>query len=136
MWGREITAPRRTEATIGWIAPWFDSTVSEVNGLTNLRPDWDSYGGSAVTRQVAGFVLDFLRQVIPDEESIPRVVPSPDGGISLEWHRPWAELVVEVPPQGHPSVFYSNERSGENWERDLSMALWDFDVTLKAVTAA
>ena len=76
------------KAAAEWAAPpWFEATLRSMIELLELEPNWDSYGGSPVGQSVAVFVVDFLQQVMPDEASLPSVVPSPDGGISLEWHR-------------------------------------------------
>jgi hypothetical protein len=51
---------------------------------------------------------------------IPDIVPTPTGGLQLEWHTAGIDLEVEIGPEGHISACYEDAADPEaEWEGDL-----------------
>lgn len=96
-----ITSHRRPR--IGLLRPAFDRLVE----IAKLEEDWDTYGGlpptpSAVASagQLVIAVADRLGADIGDAVVPYSVMPFPDGGVQVTWHRPPDELQVDVGPSG------------------------------------
>jgi hypothetical protein len=76
-------------------------TLREIDALTALAPNWDSYGGKPMT----AVALDAAKQVIRGMEDVdgaksPQVVPTSPGGVQLEWVRKDFDLEIELRPDG------------------------------------
>lgn len=56
--------------------------------LGNLKPDWDSYGAPAISKDAIATLEHFA------------VVPCSDGGIQLEVHRDGFNIEIEIAPDG------------------------------------
>lgn len=57
--------------------------------LADLKANWDSYGAPALSSaalKVARTMLD-----------APQVVPTPGGGIQLEWHQDGLDIEIVIP---------------------------------------
>jgi hypothetical protein len=67
-------------------------------------------------------VVQVLRQgVMP-----PQVFPLPDGGLSIEWHRPSMQLSIRLPGEegiADASVYLFDGQADEEWEERLDAAL-------------
>lgn len=78
---------RSTETRQHPFAPW----LRQIDNLTNLRADWDSYGGLPIS----GDAIDAARLLLADlsfqslsHTYVPfHVAPDPTGGVQIEWRR-------------------------------------------------
>jgi hypothetical protein len=73
-----------------------NALVERLRHLLDLPADWDSYGAvpvrADVVQQAAHLIRDWLTEGIP----APQIVPTPDGGVQLEWHQPAAYLEIHL----------------------------------------
>jgi hypothetical protein len=110
-------AARRQE----FVASWVDI---QLRPLRDLGPGWDSYGGMPLGPRVLNVARAFLTQMLLNGLPFPSLVPTPRGGISLEWTSPGREFAISL--AGHRdvsmSVFYSNDETGIEWEIALPSA--------------
>lgn len=94
--------------------------------LIELQHNWDSYGGRAVELGVASAAERLLAPLLVQGVPAPSFVPTSDGGLSLEWHRPEFELVIDLKASQDEgsigSAFFSDDTSGEEWELELVAA--------------
>ena len=70
-----------------------------VEKLALLQEDWDGYGACAIDKSIVDNIV-FIFQKIPnalleivDEDNI---LPTPNGTITIEWHKGSNELMLEV----------------------------------------
>ncbi len=70
----------------------------QLAALTALPPGWDSYGARPVEEEVTRAALPFLVALLTQGFPTPFVVPTPAGGLSIEWHRASRELTVGIEP--------------------------------------
>lgn len=66
-----------------------DRSHTTLDRLAELKPGWDSYGAPALSLaalKVARVMLD-----------APQVVPTPGGGIQLEWHQDGLDIEIVIP---------------------------------------
>jgi hypothetical protein len=89
--------------------------------LVGLSPGWDSYGARPLDPSAVRRTLNLLPLLLPDDAPEPSVVPTPDGGVQLEWHRRGIDLEVKVPPTGPISYLIADAGTGEEreWEGGL-----------------
>ncbi len=125
--GTELTAPQSGATTV--IAPegpriialrrLSDRWVQGMRALLELTDGWDSYGGLAprpLAVAVAASLMEWSSSLgVPD----PSVVPSPDGGIQLEWHQGGMDLEVHCRPDGFVDLFAEDQARGEQEERTV-----------------
>ncbi len=104
-------------------ARWLAPTVKRLNELLALPENWDSYGAARVDPRAIDHALRLLGITMHPETPPPAVVPTPHGGVQLEWHQKTVDLEIEVPPVGALHVAYENFATGVNWEDDLQIDL-------------
>ena len=89
---------------------WFTDTLASIKTLAKLKPDWDSYGGAPPTEAAIKTtsilaMITALAQILAPHS--PAVVPSPDGGMQLEWDVDGAALEIYIDPEGSISGWAS-----------------------------
>lgn len=98
-----------------------------LESLMALPFDWDSYGGGPLREPAALYAQQLLVPLIAQGVAPPAIVPTSDGGLSLEWDSGAKQLVIQVPaepdPDDEPIAFYSDDEAGDEWEDVLSLAL-------------
>jgi len=97
---------------------WLPGVIDDLNGLAGLAPNWDSYGGEAVSSTVLRRAAELLLELIPLDGAEPSVVPLSYGGVQFEWHGD-TTVEIQVGPEGNPEVWFRNA-NGEDGESALS----------------
>lgn len=105
--------PARREAAHQWVRQSLDA-------LTFLGANWDYHGGRTIAREALDLAEQLVVPLIASGLPAPAFVPTSDGGVSLEWHGPAIEFVIQVPRGNEPpTAYFSDEQSGEEWEESL-----------------
>ena len=89
--------------------------LNRVLGYVELEQNWNSYGADPVDREVIIRVARKLIELHRRGEPMPWVVPTPNGGLCLEWEKGKVYAEVELEPDG-TGVLY--EAPGQEIERD------------------
>lgn len=76
-------------------APWLIKTTGDLDQLTNLPDNWDSYNSPSISSRLLMNAKNFLSSLEFENISPPRVVPISGGGIQFEWQYGNRELEVE-----------------------------------------
>jgi hypothetical protein len=95
---------------------WYDEVAARLRHLLSLRPDWDSYGADEIAPNAAARALELLSRLLGEQSRPPDIVPSPDGGLQLEWHLPTADLEIEIPPFGEMEAWYRDSQVADEVE--------------------
>jgi hypothetical protein len=107
--------------------------------LLSLPEGWDSYGAQPVQRDLAERALDVIRLLLEARVPEPSIVPTPMGGIQLEWHVNDMDFEVTVESQ-FALEFYFHHGDREDVEgvltQDLGPALPFLDQIRAAAAAA
>ena len=98
-----------------WVVPVFRA-LSE---LLTLSPDWDSYGAARIEPRSIGWALEALSWIMRNDTKVPTVVPTPDGGVQLEWHTQGIDLEIEVSSVGRSFVTCYDRNQNAQWEGEL-----------------
>jgi hypothetical protein len=88
---------------------WLPSTLRKFVQLLDLPPNWDGYGARAVEPATAQRALRVLLDAVPPTAPVPYVVPSPAGGVQIEWHEPGGDVEIEFKVDGTASVFIETD---------------------------
>lgn len=81
-----------------------DSTVTAVNRLLQLPPNWDASSAERVAELAAMTAIEWLDRVATGETLGPHVVPLAHGGVQLEWIAGGQAFEIEVGPEGDVGV--------------------------------
>lgn len=89
-----------------------------------LREDWDSYGAVPISAIAISGARELAAEIISKHALSIRpagyafnVVPTPDGGVQLEWDIDARHLEIAVSPQGSLAYLFATTR---NEERQIS----------------
>jgi hypothetical protein len=102
-------------------ARWFRDAVAEVEDLTTLAGDWNTYGASPVDATAATQAVRFLVDTAYSDLARPAIVPLSEGGIQIEWHRGGIDLEISF-SDVEPGVYFEDVTSGASEEAPLSRA--------------
>ena len=95
---------------------WLPGTLSELNELLDLPPNWNSYGARAIEPQAVVQAIQLLGAVTSEASPRPNVVPTRRGeGVQLEWHMHDIDVEVEVLPEASAEMFFRNKTTGVEW---------------------
>lgn len=87
--------------------------MREMGKLHDLKENWDHYHAPTIDRATtdsAIYSILSLASVRP-EVPPPQIVPTPLGGVQLEWHQRGIHLEVEFDPDGMVSVFFKHGKT-------------------------
>ena len=84
---------------------WLPDTLRKFVQLLDLPPNWDGYSARAVDPAILERALRVLLDVVPPGAPVPYIVPSPAGGIQVEWHERHADVELEFKVDGTASFF-------------------------------
>ncbi|MBI5197979.1 MAG: hypothetical protein HZA19_05150 [Nitrospirae bacterium] len=97
------------------LSNWQTEAIKKILQLSNLPPDWDSYGSQPPSVKVVNTAIDII-EAIPSQEDLPtpHLAPISGGGIQIEWNISQRDLEIEVIPDG--SIRFLKAQNGEPLE--------------------
>jgi hypothetical protein len=102
------------------IPVWISPLVEQLEAILGLPEGWNSYGAARIDGKTAVRAVRLLLKVAGLTTPAPSVVPTPSGGVQLEWHERDIDLEVELTPQGQVSMHYADDLTGEDWDEDIT----------------
>ncbi|MEJ7570345.1 MAG: hypothetical protein WKF41_19040 [Gaiellaceae bacterium] len=136
----EISAPRYVgvfpaESTSEPEKPeWWAPVTARVKEIASLRAGWDTYGADPVDRRNIVAALNFLLQSVGRRAPVPGIVPLPDGGLQLEWHRGGMDVEVEFYEGEDQGLYFRDAQSGE-WEGPSQAGFEEFEIAQRLIGA-
>lgn len=115
---RSVSAPLlsfenfRRHYEIGPDEEWQISVVEKLVEFSNLPNDWDGYGSPPVKWDAGMFALNVLSRVMLARTPAPQVVPSPTGGVQLEWHLAGVDLEFHIAAPYDCELWLEDHRTG------------------------
>lgn len=82
------------------IPAWMTPAIARLNALLGLPQNWNSYGSAPITPTAIHRAFQFMVQALPLQTPVPAIVPTPAGGIQLEWHQDALDMEIELMPDG------------------------------------
>jgi hypothetical protein len=95
---------------------WFMPVLQGFGNLATLTAGWDGSGAARIDRATINRALDAIEQLLPHNGPAPSVVPIPDSGLQIEWHRNHRDLEIEFSPTGTVEFYYFDENTEEEHE--------------------
>ena len=102
---------------------WVEPSLNALAESLELPTNWDSYGSHRVGLNSVVSAGQALCLIMRSDTIPPTVVPTPGGGIQLEWHTRGLDLEIEVSPLGRAYIFCHDQTEDTRWEGDLSFNL-------------
>ena len=99
---------------------WFMSVLQGFASVATLRDGWDGSGAARIKSATINRALRTIEQLLPSDAPPPSIVPVPDSGLQLEWHRNQRDLEIEFSPRGEIEFYYFDENTGEEIERSVN----------------
>jgi hypothetical protein len=106
--------------------------MQRLEHLTQLEPNWDSYGGRAIEPLAIYRAIEVLVAVLDSNANTPAIVPTSEGGVQLEWHPPAADLEITIHSDGTVGAYLETE-GGQTWEGALADSKWQIEDFLRFV---
>jgi hypothetical protein len=95
---------------------WFRGVLAGFAKLAALPGNWDGEGALPVDRQAINRALAAIERLLPASAEAPSIVPLPDSGLQIEWHRSGADLEIEFRPDGDIQFYYYEETTMDERE--------------------
>jgi hypothetical protein len=95
---------------------WFMPVLQGFANLVTLKDGWDGSGAARIHRATINRALGAIEQLLPHDAPPPSVVPIPDSGLQIEWHRNHRDLEIEFCPDGAVEFYYFDEKTKEERE--------------------
>lgn len=106
------------------IPKWHLVVVDNLYGILALNDNWDSYGATRFSPEVAKSVTSLLIDIMQTNTPAPQVVPSANGSVQLEWHTAGIDLEIEVKSLFAFNVFFSDEKNEDlEWQGEINYNL-------------
>ena len=107
-----LTAPRTSIAAArSDDVHWLVDVTDEMRSYLDLAPNWDSYGGGPVRKEIVDMAVLIAEIMARFGFSRPAVSPESSGGIFLEWEQSDRALSVDV--DGNDGFSFAYESPGE-----------------------
>ena len=101
-------------ATARTIPEWLVETLIELERLSQLPRNWDSYGAEPVKAEVLGLSMRLLGSLDISNLSVPHVSAGSAGTVVLEWQADRRKLELEI--LGQDSIGYLKQHSDGRME--------------------
>ncbi len=115
---------------------WLPAVQGRIQELLLLPEDWDSYGAPPIDRWTAAYASNLVEALAEEWTTPPRVIPTTNAGVILEWFRPNMVVRITVDPEDPLSLFYSDARVGYSWEGPLTGEAPDLGEVLYRVSVS
>ncbi|MCP3959200.1 MAG: hypothetical protein GY719_15225 [bacterium] len=103
----------------GTLPDWLEGVLQQLQGLLDLKDDWDAEGAPRVSIDSVCAVVDVLCEIAPALTPAPSLVPTAEGCVQIEWHRGGIDLEIEVVSRLRATAYLADLATGEEWEGDL-----------------
>jgi hypothetical protein len=90
---------------------WFMPVLQGFANLATLTDGWDGSGAARIDHATINRALRAIEQLLPSDAPAPSVVPGPDSGLQIEWHRNQRDLEIEFSPSGGIEFYYFDENA-------------------------
>jgi hypothetical protein len=91
--------------------------------IYRLPARWDSYQAKRVPPDTGAFAYQVLVEVLRPGTPMPAVVPTPSGGVQLDWHEKGIDVELHVMRPYCCELWYSDRQTGEELEAAITIDL-------------
>jgi hypothetical protein len=80
------------------------------------------------------FAMNILNSVMRNRTPVPQVVPTPVGGIQLEWHEKDVDLEIHVTAPYETELWFKDHRTGAVISTELTSDLSPLQTAIQTLT--
>lgn len=95
---------------------WFAPVLQGFASLVTLSDNWDGERARKIDSATINRALIALEELLPRDAPAPSIVPVPNAGLQIEWHRKGKDLEIEFNPAGSVTYYYFDSDSEEERE--------------------
>lgn len=114
---------------------WEIEVQEKICALASRTQGWDGQHALPVKWDAGMFALNLLSKVMQSRTPPPTVVPSPIGGVQLEWHERDIDLELHVTAPYSSELWFEDHRTGNSYARDLADDVEDLRSAIRLLTA-
>lgn len=98
-----------------------DRDLRRLRSFGALKQGWDSHNAKAIDPRTIELAVCLVRVFHRENIPLPHAVPTPVGGVQLEWETSKVGVEVELNPNGKILFLWENKESGEYVENEIEM---------------
>jgi hypothetical protein len=107
---------------------WLEPVIEAIRDLAELKPGWNDEGAPAIDARSVSQALQFLAAEVSPWTAAPSVVPTPTGGVQLEWHRGGLDVEIEFNANEEPRLSLGErDNVASRWHGPLSRGVLRFN---------
>lgn len=112
--------------------PWRSAVEARFKKLSGYTEGWDGYQSPPPHPSVIAYARSVLHSVMQFETPPPSIVPMPDGGLQLEWHRKGydVELAIYSTDDVELSIEFSDDREPVE-EKPVKLSFFELSEVLE-----
>jgi hypothetical protein len=114
---------------------WQMEVIGRICEYASRSSGWDGYSAPPVKWDAGMFALNVLNSVMQNRTPLPQVVPTPVGGIQLEWHEKNIDLEIHVIAPYEIEFWFEDHLIGSVVSRDLTSDLSLVQTAILTLTA-
>lgn len=101
---------------------WLADVNQEIEALLALPENWNSYNARSVRREAALSAQHLIQETVRADTPRPIVMPTPVGGIQIEWHTRGVDLEIEIDERGRIEALWGVPEEGIEEEIEVTGA--------------
>ena len=101
---------------------WLGRVKKRLTDLTQLPPNWDSYGAAPVDPRVVKIAEGLIEWFAIDDMPPLDLFATSDGGVQLEWHLRRVNAEINISLSDGTSIYFQDLKAGDPWTRPASSA--------------
>jgi hypothetical protein len=113
---------------------WQIPVVQKLVEFANFPTGWDSYNAPPMKWDAGMFALNVLSRVMLSRTPLPDVVPTPTGGVQVEWHTGGIDLEFHVAGPYDCELWFEDQRTGKTVSEVVTDDLSDLQDALRTLT--
>ncbi|SCZ52899.1 hypothetical protein [Thiohalomonas denitrificans] len=133
--GQPNTSRADEALTSDWAPHWIKRAISRLERIAALPQNWDSYGALTIASENIKVVIEALMGLCSAGTPEPSIVPTPSGGVQIEWHTNGIDLEIEVVRPTQIEVLFEDHKNGNEWEGSVSYDLRHLKTLIEDLSA-
>jgi hypothetical protein len=114
---------------------WQIEIIGRICDFASRGSGWDWYAAPPVKWDAGMFALNILNSVMQNRTPLPQVVPTPVGGVQLEWHENNIDFEIHVTAPYEIEMWFEDHSTGDIVSTELTDDLSPIQTAIRTLTA-